>query len=659
MAIFSLIILVRLSAEEVQEHTVQIKMSTFPESNPYRIKINWVVDTSATSFDIYRMEKGGKKWINIGIFNKNVSEFVDSNVFIKKSYEYKIVKNTNDDFSGFNYAAAGDSIEYNYHKGLTLILIDDSLKSYLDSSVTKFRQILYDDGWTSVVYTVPRSDSFNIKKVKATKAIIDKVQKDKGTDLKTAIFIGRVAVPYSGNYAIDGHLPDHYGAWAADVYYSVFSKAWTDTLIKNKGASREINWNVPVDGKWDQTVIPDSAKLAIGRIDFYNQNVLEKSEVQLINEYIQKDENYRRFIFKPLYRGLISDKFHVYDGEAFASCAWMSFSAMFGYDKVDTGEFVPSLQANPYIWSYACGSSSFHHVGGNLLLEDCRDKQLNGVFAPLFGSYFADWDFDDVIMRVFIGSQPSVLVSFFNGRPYWFFHNMSLGETFAYSQLLSINNRSLYESASMDGFQQIHLAVLGDPTLRMYYYEPPQNVKISQMTNNTNEVSWDYENSGDIIGFNVYRSNDFSATPDKLNSDPLNSKYFTDNSPITGRAIYTVKALRLEKTASGSFFNESVGSSVIINKAQDVADNNDSLRMYPNPVKDLLTVEGNFNTIEKNISIYNSIGEKVAPELFKVEIFDSQLQITFNNALERGLYILYIKSKLSNKLLISKVFLKI
>ena len=55
-----------------------------------------------------------------------------------------------------------------------------------------------------------------------------------------------------------------------------------------------------------------------------------------------------------------------------------------------------------------------------------------------------------------------------SGRPHWYFHGMALGETIGETLLYTQNRPSLTTSSN----QQVHIALMGDPTLRMHVVAP-------------------------------------------------------------------------------------------------------------------------------------------------------------------------------------------
>ena len=73
--------------------------------------------------------------------------------------------------------------------------------------------------------------------------------------VKAVLLLGTVPIPYSGDFAWDGHA-DHYGAWPSDAYYADVNGVWTDNSINDTSPGRAANVNVPGDGKFDQSYYP-------------------------------------------------------------------------------------------------------------------------------------------------------------------------------------------------------------------------------------------------------------------------------------------------------------------------------------------------------------------------------------------------------------------
>ena len=68
---------------------------------------------------------------------------------------------------------------------------------------------------------------------------------------------------------------------------------------------------------------------------------------------------------------------------------------------------------------------------------------------------------------------------------------MALGEPIGFSARLTQNNRpgGLYENEQNNCASLIHIALMGDPTLRMHVVAPPSNVSLTEENNNVT-LNW-------------------------------------------------------------------------------------------------------------------------------------------------------------------------
>src|SRR6185503_17160828 len=186
----------------------------------------------------------------------------------------------------------------------------------------------------------------------------------------------------------------------------------------------------------------------------------------------------------------------------------------------------------------------------------------------LFGSYFGDWDNQDNFLRAPLASKGYVLTNCWAGRPYWFFHYMALGENIGYCTRLTQNN--YYTYSGNYGEYWVHVALMGDPTLRMYIIKPPSNVVLVNPGGDPSsvEVSWN-NTSDDVDGYYLYRGLSEFGKYDRISDTIVAAAPFVDHPPSTGTYYYRVRAVRLENTPSGSFYNLSGGDgdsiSVIVN----------------------------------------------------------------------------------------------
>src|SRR5204863_9463126 len=105
---------------------------------------------------------------------------------------------------------------------------------------------------------------------------------------------------------------------------------------------------------------------------------------------------------------------------------------------------------------------------------DLVAADIKAVFTMLFGSYLGDWDTQDNFQRAVLATPTSGLVCCWSGSPHWFCHHMALGETIGFSTRLTQNNGplGLYRNQTNTYAGLVHIALMGDPTLRMHPVVP-------------------------------------------------------------------------------------------------------------------------------------------------------------------------------------------
>ncbi|MFC2131074.1 T9SS type A sorting domain-containing protein [Bacteroidota bacterium] len=626
---------------------LSVKAEVTQDPSP-QIKISWEKHPYAKSYEIRRKNFGDAFFSNNALaqLDTGTTFFVDDNVMTGHEYEYEVraiylakqdpifVGDTIGiyDFAATGYIYSGIDVDVKSNFDKCLLLIDENIADALPGEISRLEMDLVQEGWHLVKRYVPRTEEFDGDAVKNVKNIIME-EAEKEPEKEMYIFLlGRVAVPYSGNIVPDGHSNNHWGAWPCDGYYgSLNENAWTDNYANSTATSREENKNAPGDGKFDQSKFEfNPVNCPVGRVDFYNMPTFEESETELIKQYLDKDHEYRTGNMPYISRGLIDDNFGMYGLNGFSSTAWRVFPLFFGADSIHEKsqgyDWFTNLSTENYLWAYGCGGGSYTSCGGIGVSEQFDTTEVNSIFTMLFGSYFGDWDSQNNILRASLCSSPSVLTCCWAGRPHWFLQHMDLGMPIGFGTKLSQNNKNQYLGLSVSymnnwyyinqSAQEIHIALMGDPTLRMYMGTVPEpaNLSVVQLVGRKVELTWNEpEISGDY-SFNVYRSDEPYGPFEKINTEPVEYPDFMDEDIAYGSVYYMVRTVKIETTNSGSFKNLSRGiiQSIVVSDVEDIADVNCSVSCYPNPatkeVNLSISIDNNSDT---EIEIYDSRGNKV------------------------------------------------
>ncbi len=449
----------------------------------------------------------------------------------------------------FGHLLAGLRAPAIEESGTVLLLVEQGVAPPLAPELERLELDMIRDGWR-----VRRRDVSRDETVPAVKElIVGECTSD--PSVNTLFLVGHIAVPYSGD--IRGGHPDHQGAWPADLYYGELDGAWTDSIVYNVSATRPENRNVPGDGKFDQTFLPSEVDLQVGRVDLSRLPAFPLDEVGLLRRYLDKDHAWRTGAVAVEARGLIDDNVGDAYGAAFAAFGWRNFSALLGPENVHAGNFVPDLQSQSHLWAYGCGGSSYTQCGGVASTTDFATRTFLSVFTILYGSYFGDWDNSNNVLRAPLGAQGYPLACFWAGRPTWHMHPMALGYPIGYCARLVQNNHTLYTIS--DGGRQVHVALMGDPTLRMSAVRPPSALRIAPLASEGCQLTWS-PSADPVLGYHVFRAGSLHSPFTRITGELVADTMYVDAAPIQGTNVYAVRGVLLEENASGSYHNLSPGA---------------------------------------------------------------------------------------------------
>jgi hypothetical protein len=538
-----------LFAAEVRDYAVEVTAEV--QISPARIQLSWHAADDGAGYTVARKAKDESTWHPLTTLPASIKTYSDADVQVGQGYEYRVLKDPLPDFGGSGYIYAGIELPVTEARGKLDLIVDGTYAADLQNELARLQQDLTGDGWIVLRHDVQRSG-----KPPEVRALIQADYNADPQNLKAVFLFGHVPVPYSGNLNPDGH-PDHLGAWPADGYYGDMDGSWTDSSVNNTGAARDENKNVPGDGKFDQSTFPSDIELEVGRVDLANLPGFEpKTELDLLRQYLNKDHNFRQGQLPLPRRGLINDNFGVIYGEAFGSSGWRNFAPFFGSDNITSipgNLFISTLSTNGYLCSYACGGGAYNfcnYVGGT---GDFR-TDIKSVFTFFLGSYFGDWDADNCFLRGPLGSPTYGLTAAWAGRPHWFVHHMALGETIGYGTKLTMNGQ-LYHPHQHE--REVHIALMGDPTLRLHPVVPPSNAVASKDASGVH-INWSPSSDTNIQGYYIYRADSAAGPFTRVTGALVTRNNFTDSSGA-GK-VYMVRAVKLESSASGTYFNPSQGA---------------------------------------------------------------------------------------------------
>jgi hypothetical protein len=132
---------------------------------------------------------------------------------------------------------------------------------------------------------------------------------------------------------------------------------------------------------------------------------------------------------------------------------------------------------------------------------------------------------------------------------------MAMGEPIGES-LLRTQNAT--EADYYPGPQLVHTSLMGDPSLRLHPVKPVENLTATENLLGV-EINWTAPAGEAMAGYNIYRATDPLGDLVKINPNLITGTSFFDNLQPTDSALYMVRAVKLESSGSGTYWNMSLG----------------------------------------------------------------------------------------------------
>lgn len=540
-----------LGAEADETWLFAVQLAAAIQTNPPQITLSWPQDPyGANSYTVYRKSRDDQDW-GIGIaLSGSQTNFTDTNVSVGTTYEYQVEKQTVVGYAGYGYIYCGIEAPAIEDRGKLLLMVADNMAAPLSNELARLESDLTGDGWQVIRHNVSTNDSPD----HVRSLIVDDYFRE--ANVQAVFLFGHIPILHSGNVNYDGHEDR---PMPADAFYG------------------------DVDGDWSSSpdFIPSDIELMVGRVDLFDMpgNGSARpwpNETELLRNYLNKDHAWRFGKTEVLQRALMCDRRGVDSGWAPAASGYRNFDPLLGHDSVDFSNWAdhapPSqrwasiLEDQSYVWGCACGAGSPTGVSfaGNsgdyseAWSTDIVDGDAKVVFVMLFGSWFGNWDGTDNFMRSFLATPTLGLTACLSGEPHWNFHHMAMGETIGFSTRVTMNNSTTYRSETNDFTRGNFIALMGDPTLRMYPVVPPSNLEAMATTQDGVLLSWQ-ASPDDVIGYYVYRATSINGPFTRLDNLPITTTQYLDSQFRSGHNLYMVRAVKLQQTASGTFFNPSQG----------------------------------------------------------------------------------------------------
>ncbi|HEY3854037.1 MAG TPA: fibronectin type III domain-containing protein [Verrucomicrobiae bacterium] len=546
-----------LWADDTFVYAVQISATV--ETNPPSITLSWAQDPfGAKSYAVFRKSEEATAWGSaIANVDGSITNFTDSTVEVGETYEYQVTKNSEEGYIGYGYIYSGIQAPLIENRGTLVLVVATNSAIGLDDELSQLQSDLIGDGWNVISQECSSNDT-----PQYVRSLITNVYYADPMNVNAVFLFGHVPVLESGNLNYDGHYTR---SMPADTYYGEMKDDWT--VPKN-----------PTNGP---SYIPSDVVLEVGRVDMFGmigQGALSPwpSEQDLLRNYLNKNHNWRNHLIPVQRRALMGDRRGVVDGSlAMAASGYRVFQPLVGPGNIVQANiqdnapvpqrWISMLGSGNYLWSFGDGGGEVNgvtYLGTNgqyneVLSTDIVGVDAQAVFVMLFGSFMGNWNMQDDVLRSVLATPTMGLACCMSGEPHWFLHHMGLGETIGYGTRLTMNNSTLYKNASNAFTRAVFINLMGDPSLREDPINPPSGLN-ADATPTAVTLTWS-PGFDPVLGYNLYRSASPTGPYSRLNDSLVLTTNYLDSDVSPDTYTYMVRAVRLETTPSGSYYNASEG----------------------------------------------------------------------------------------------------
>jgi hypothetical protein len=546
----------------VRGHTNMTMLTADVATSPATVTLRWL--HGPTKVAIQKRASGNPGYVTLpatidgdGNPSHIAPAYTDRDVSAGQRYEYKVE-------GAYIYVGVDASVRaVDENRGKVIMLVENSVATGIPAAIARLKDVLAADGWRILQRNVsPSTSPRDVRNMLKADYTADQA------NVNTIFILGHVPVPYSGN-----PNPDAHGARAlpADGFYGDMDGNYTyGAAFVSSLWPEPRHQNTADDDKPIENIFPGNGlELAVGRVDFANMPALGRGELRLIEEYIAKNERYRRGTLpRVLPQRLIVGPTHVValNQNSFSS-ALANATRFWGTspENIVLGDALQPGAAAAWAIHTAYSTGGYQLVRnstGSFASSDFVDpaRQPHIHYLAVRASYIHDWDSTNNFMRAFLCSAYGLAVFWYSdgmlmGDVPLAFERLGLGDTIGNEFRRTINQSG--EGWEPFNRSNTYLSLMGDPTLRLQVIKPPGNPSASSGTSVT--VSWTASGESGV-SYLIERA----VSADYHNSSWIRlgtttGTLWRDETGQTGPKTYRIRAIKQLVTGSGSYQGLSQG----------------------------------------------------------------------------------------------------
>ncbi|MFP6582536.1 MAG: leucine-rich repeat domain-containing protein [Candidatus Hydrogenedentota bacterium] len=439
---------------------------------------------------------------------------------------------------------SGIKIPLEENRGHAIVVIDEALHPSIADSLEGYYRDLAGDGWQVTGVITQATESVESVKAKLNEAYVP------GED-HIFIFVGQVPVPYSGSSTYDGHA-EHAGAHPTDAYYADLASSkpiWQDTKVNVTDAPILRHHNVPKDGKFDPDEVVSDYEAGWGRV-YLAEMPSFGDEASLTNRYFEKLRRWKHGEMDIPARAIVDERF---PGKIpFGRDGW-NLTSIVGIENVYAGTW-RTTRDHPFLFGYAGQESDYQHLGHAANIQDYVDHEYQVMFQGLHGDFFGDWHNPDNLLRAPLTQENYGIISTLASSPPWEYQlrYMPIGKHIGYGMR--------FTDVGIPGGSpnsSVRKYFMGDPAVRMDYPKPITAFETIRVDDNI-EVRWEPSEEDAVLEQRLYRSAQKFSGYEHLTTLTPDATDFVDSAPGENQ-YYMLRAVVLTHSASGSYYNASIG----------------------------------------------------------------------------------------------------